>query len=442
MMLDQSTGTVDPMALIQALSQDPQQPASIVNPSSPQQGGLGSLIAKIAPALGNKLSGLGSGIRNTINPIDPNSGIDPEFAKAQQRAAMLRMAAGIAGGRGLGQGLSQGLDAATNQYQSAMENAYNNQLKKKQMDQQGLAYQTQLAQQKQQHDEWVANHDIALQHLQLQKEDAAKGDIKLIEQPLPDGSGKVQRYMFDQKNPDKGLKPIGNPYTPANQAVNAGTVESTAQMIANGQIPMLNGMSLKTPWGQAVVERLNQIKPDYQAGDQPAIQRTITAFDTGKQGDAIRSLNVSIEHLDTLGQLGKALNNGDMTSFNKIGNIIASQTGKPAPKNFDAAKQIVAGEIIKAVTASGGGVTDRQEAQKDIDMASSPEQLSGVIDTYQALLAGQLGGLKRQYETSTGRADFEKKLSPKVREKLGSLVEQQNSAPPATSGGWSITPVQ
>ena len=42
--------------------QDPSaQPAPVVNPATPQQSGLGALIAKIAPALGNKLSGLGSG---------------------------------------------------------------------------------------------------------------------------------------------------------------------------------------------------------------------------------------------------------------------------------------------------------------------------------------------------------------------------------------------
>ena len=187
---------------------DQAQPAPIVNPATPQQTGLGGLIARFAPKFGNALTGIGSTIRNTINPVDPNSGVDPQFAQAQQRAAMLRMAAGIASGRGLGQGLANGLDAGQNQYQSAMQNAYNNALKKKQMD-------DLQAQRQQQHDEWVAGHDIALQHLQLAQDQAAKSGIHVVEQPVSDS--KVQRYLYDENNPEKGLKPIGAPYTPISQ---------------------------------------------------------------------------------------------------------------------------------------------------------------------------------------------------------------------------------
>lgn len=188
--------------------QQAQQPAPITTPATPQQTGLAGLISRISPALGHALSGFGSGVRNTLNPIDPNSGVDPQFAQAQQRAALLRTAAGIASGRGLGQGLANGLDAGSNQYQAAMQNAYNNQLKKKQME---MAQ----AQQQQAHEQWVANHDIALQHLQLAQDQAAKSGIHVVEQPVSDS--KVQRYLYDENNPEKGLKPIGAPYTPVSQ---------------------------------------------------------------------------------------------------------------------------------------------------------------------------------------------------------------------------------
>ncbi len=218
--------------------QDPSAiaPAPVVNPATPQQSGLGALIAKIAPALGKKLSGLGSGIRNTINPIDPNSGVDPAFAQAQQRSAMLRLAAGIAGGKGLGQGLSQGLDASSNQYQSAMENAYNNQIKKKQMDQQSLAYQNQLAQ----HDEWAAGHDIALQHLNLQKDQADKVKIVVKSEPLESDASHVQDYLLNTETGEK--KPIGRPYmSPNSLKIGAATLspeQNDALYGANGAVTL------------------------------------------------------------------------------------------------------------------------------------------------------------------------------------------------------------
>jgi hypothetical protein len=139
-------------------------------------------------------------------------------------------------------------------------------------------------------------------------------------------------------------------------------------------------------------------------------------FTTGKSGNAIRSFNVGIAHLDTLGNLADALNNGDLKAFNRIGNAIATQTGKPAPTNFGAAKKIVGDELVKAIVGAGGTGHDREEVAKTIDAANSPAQLKGAINTVQELMVGQLGGLEQQYRTTTKRDDFDKYLSPRALE--------------------------
>jgi hypothetical protein len=53
---------------------------------------------------------------------------------------------------------------------------------------------------------------------------------------------------------------------------------------------------------------------------------------------------------------------------------------------------------------------DREEAAKTIDAANSPAQLKGVIKQYKELMKGQLDGLRKQYEATTGKSDFDKKF--------------------------------
>jgi hypothetical protein len=151
-------------------------------------------------------------------------------------------------------------------------------------------------------------------------------------------------------------------------------------------------------------------------------------FSTGTQGRQVTAFNTAIDHLATMDKLADALNNKDVKAINYLGNIIAKQTGNPAPTNFDAAKQIVTAEIIKAVVASGGGVKERQEAETNIANANSPAQLKGVVNTYTQLMGGQLNSLGLQYENGTGRTDFDKKLTPDAKAAF-ERVRGKNTAP-------------
>lgn len=187
--------------------------------------------------------------------------------------------------------------------------------------------------------------------------------------------------------------------------------EQMAQAIAAGKLPPLSGFALNKPGGRAVMGRVMQINPDYSGQDYGVSLNSEKKFTTGKQGDAVRSFNTSLAHLDTLDQLSDALKNGNMQMINKLGNAYATQTGGTAPTNFAAAKQIVGDEIVKAIVGSGGGVADREHAAKILDAANSPDQLKGVIGTYKELMRGQLKGLRQQYEAGGGK-NFDKFLSP------------------------------
>jgi hypothetical protein len=161
--------------------------------------------------------------------------------------------------------------------------------------------------------------------------------------------------------------------------------------------------------------------------------KAIKDFSTGIQGRQVNAFNTAIDHLGTMDKLSDALANGDLKAINAVGNVIARQTGQPAPTNFDAAKQIVTAEVIKAVVASGGGVTERQEAERNFSAANSPEMLKGVINTYKQLLGGQLKSLGLQYENTTGRKDFDNKLTGDAKAELQKLRGGEAKPAPASA---------
>jgi hypothetical protein len=185
------------------------------------------------------------------------------------------------------------------------------------------------------------------------------------------------------------------------------TIERNADLIGTGKMAPPTGAALRNPVMAATMARVQEKYPKFDAKDYGTQSTAEKAFTTGKQGNTVRSLNVAMSHLDVLDEAGKALKNGNMTDFNKLANNLAARTGNPAPTNFNEAKKIVSDEVVKAVVGAGGGVSDREEAAKAFNEANSPAQLSGAIKTAKKLLSGQLGGLKKQYETSTGKTDFD-----------------------------------
>lgn len=187
--------------------------------------------------------------------------------------------------------------------------------------------------------------------------------------------------------------------------------EAMIDAIGTGRMKPPTGYALRNPKILAMMERVSQKYPDYDATEYDGKQRAMRDFTTGRQGDAIRSFAVASDHLKQLDTLVDALNNKDLPLINKIGNKVAQQTGSVAPTNFDAAKGIVAKEVMKSIVAGGGGVEERQELSHLLDNAKTGPQLKGVIKTYLHLMEAQRDGLKRQYKVSTGRDDADTRFN-------------------------------
>lgn len=232
------------------------------------------------------------------------------------------------------------------------------------------------------------------------------------------------------------IVPGGNISSPVPPSIGT-DMDKMARGIANYSIKPSSYM-LRSPAGQIIMGKVMQYNPNYDQKQYEIAQDTLKDFSTGTQGLAVKSFNVALQHLDVLDKLSQGLKNHDTRSMNSLVNMAKKQFGKSAPTAFDAAKQLVADEIQKAVAGVPGGESERSQLMDNISSASSPEQLQGVINTFEKLMVGQLSGLQREYESGTQRNDFSNRYLMPASKKLFSKYENQtsgaqsvNQAPPA-----------
>jgi hypothetical protein len=268
--------------------------------------------------------------------------------------------------------------------------------------------------------------------LQREMDNLDKGNRPMI-QMLPIGNSQEQPHISQDNG--KTWSPIPNskprPIFPPKDVQTPENIDKTAQAIADYKIAPLSSFAMSRPGGRDVMARVSELNPQYDAKNFVTAQRTRNAFAVGVEGRTVRSFNVAIDHLDTLNDAATALGNGDIKRFNQLAQRTAQETGSPIPTNFDAIKGIVAKEIVKSIVgnATAGGVTERQALESELSRSSSPEQLKGMISRYQTLMAGQLKGLKQQYEAGLGGSDFESKfLLPRSKDVLSRM--QQNTGSP------------
>lgn len=197
--------------------------------------------------------------------------------------------------------------------------------------------------------------------------------------------------------------------------------------------------SIKGGHREQVMSAVAQYDPTYDQNSFGSRAKAIKDFATGTQGNAIRSFDVATDHLDTLQKYADALKNGDVRAINAIRQQWQTQTGSPLPTNVQAVAPIVGAEVSKAIIGSNNALADREELRKPLNGAGSPEQLSGAIQGYKALMAGQLRGLKKQYEDTTGKKDFLTRLRDNTKTIL-SDGDGGSGQPNKTSLGisWSV----
>lgn len=202
----------------------------------------------------------------------------------------------------------------------------------------------------------------------------------------------------------------------------------------------ITSLSMRGGLREKILEAANRYNPEYDQTQYAGKSRAVTAFAAGPEGRAVRSLNVSIDHLDTLREAADAMKNGNIPLLNKIVNYAREKTGSPLTTNFDSIKQVVSAEIAKAVVGGQTALHDRDDMAKRAANSQSPDQLNGIIAQFQKLMAGQMKGLRRAYETTTKMKNFDDYMEPRTRKIMSEMSHHadEGSAGGVTAKGGSM----
>jgi hypothetical protein len=176
----------------------------------------------------------------------------------------------------------------------------------------------------------------------------------------------------------------------------SGDQQALIDKIGRGQMAAPNGMALRNPRMAALMAQVAQQYPEYDATTYGAKVAAARAFTSGQQGNALRSVSTANNHLDQLSKLVDALDNGQNQTVNQISNTVSAWNGGTAPTNFDAVKNIVGQEVVKAIVAGGGSAGERDEAAGTFSKAKSPQQLQQAISHYRMIMGAQQANLLEQ----------------------------------------------
>ena len=181
------------------------------------------------------------------------------------------------------------------------------------------------------------------------------------------------------------------------------TLAGMAKLVEIGKQPFpTNSQISRYPNMKQLAKKVLEDDPNIDPQDYPLVMDARKKLQ-GKDGDVIRSFTVLLHHLAFLDQLATNLQAAgisatDSPAANRIIASVAKQFGITEVTDFNAVKQFVADESVKAILgASVGGVTDRDEANKIFDIGNTTNQMLKTTKDVRTLAQGQLTGVMSKY---------------------------------------------
>ena len=196
-------------------------------------------------------------------------------------------------------------------------------------------------------------------------------------------------------------------------------------------------LSTRTGGRESAIAAAKLVDPNFNNMKYGIRYGVVQEFTKGKTADNIVALDQAINHMGTLGELAKALNNGDITPVNYITTLAKSLFGQNAPTDAALASQAVGEELMRVFRQVGA--SEREAADWEAKMKAgikSPQQMVGAITTASELLNGRIKALNNKWnngmEVKTGYPNM---LSDEARAVLAAY-------PPATHKPAPASPLQ
>jgi hypothetical protein len=250
-----------------------------------------------------------------------------------------------------------------------------------------------------------------------------------VAQRAPDGSIRVVS-KGDGTQGESSAVPFGDPALTGPRYVESipqGNREIVKGLL-NGTVALPSGTALKNPLWQSALASVKHADPTWNQAAYKQFADTRKFFTVGQGGQLINSINTAAQHLDKLREDIKALDNGNFSDINAIGNAISTHTGGQGVTNFNADLTPVASEL--AAVYKGKGVPSDEEIRHFRDALKpnmSYGQQMNVIRGWIDLLAGKLNATRNQYRSSMSKlSDPLSVINPRAAEALERITSLAN----------------
>ena len=162
-------------------------------------------------------------------------------------------------------------------------------------------------------------------------------------------------------------------------------------------------------------------------------------------------LGTFAQHTNSTLDKAQKLNNGPLPAFDAVRNEFLNASGDPRVADFNTELHMLQGEVGKMVRA--GVLTDQEQSalNANISAAKSPEQIRGVLDSYNELVSGRIAAVDSSTKAAMGKGYDPTKYSlitPETQKAFdkfngnnwGRPQTQQNTNAPLKPGNYKYNP--
>ena len=180
------------------------------------------------------------------------------------------------------------------------------------------------------------------------------------------------------------------------------------------------------------------INPTYGEADwagKVSFEKQLASLNPGSAGGQLLSADKIAQHLNVLNDAADGLQNGTFRSVNDIKNYLSKQLGGSAKDAFENTSRIVQTEIAKFVGGSAPTQGEIEAMEKNLDAASTPEQIRAVINGELGLVSGAYNALTQKVQDYFPYDQQNKKVTP--TKEAAKLFGKRGQYVPGY--GWPIT---
>jgi hypothetical protein len=269
------------------------------------------------------------------------------------------------------------------------------------------------------------------------KQPAFPGRTQTAQAPAPSPQTTSQRWA---SAPDT-LPPDATDADPASAVAQTGyrnpaalsrypaNVAQNAKMLADYVLPVNSYQLARSPiWVQAA-QAAYEYDPSFNAAQYDIRKSLNNSFASGKDSQALQSINRTVKHLGDLRDTVKALNNPTEGEYSVLTSPVSQaktwlerKSGDPRPGRFDFLSNAAASEMVGATRGSGGAEKDVERWKQGMNAADPQSVQMGNIDTAVDILSGIAASAREKYIKGMGRPPQNWQfLDPRSRQVLAEM---------------------